>query len=63
MGCLIWVFRRYKTLQKPMNKWVGLSRYVMVSRCSVWYMAIISAHSIFCSHDSLSVILRSLKGS
>ena len=62
MGCLIWVFRRYKTLRQSVNIWVGSSWYVVVSRCRVWCMAIISARSIFCSPGSLSIILRSLKG-
>ena len=62
VGCLIWVFKRYRTLRQSVNIWVGSSRYVVVRSCRVWCMAIISARSMFCSPGSLSAIFRFLKG-
>ena len=56
------MFRRYKTLRQSVKICAGSFRYVVVRRHRVWWIAIISARSIFWSPGSLSAILRFLKG-
>ena len=46
VGCLIWVFKRYRTLRQYVNIWVGSSRYVVTRSCRVWCIATISARSM-----------------
>ena len=60
--CLIWVFKRYRTLEQSLSIWVGSSWYVVSRSCRVWCMAIFSTHSMFCNRGSLFAIFRSLKG-
>ena len=38
VGCLIWVFNRYRTLRQFVKIWVGSSQYVWqgVGGCGVW---------------------------
>jgi hypothetical protein len=62
VGCLICVFRKYKTLRQYVKICASSFRYVVVRRRRVWCIAIIYACNMFWSHGSLSAILRFLKG-
>jgi hypothetical protein len=62
VGCLISVFRKYKTLRQYVKICASSFWYVVVRRRRVWCIAIIYARNMFWSHGSLSAILRFLKG-
>ena len=62
VGCLTWVFSRYRTLRQFVNIWVVSSQYVVVRNWRVWCMAIIYAHRMFCNPNNLLTMFRSLMG-
>lgn len=62
VGCLIWVFSRYKTLKHFVKMWVSSSRYVVVRSWRMWSMFIILLVGFFGSPGSLLVILKPFMG-
>jgi hypothetical protein len=53
VGCFIWVFMRYRELRLSVKIYAGSWGNSWLRMSSVWYMADISARSMFCSPISL----------
>jgi hypothetical protein len=53
VGCFIWVLMRYSEFKLSVKIYAGSLENSCVSICNVWWIADISARSIFCSPTSL----------
>ena len=62
VGCLIYVFSRYRTLEQSVIICDGSSQIVVVRRWRVWCIAINSTRNMFCNPSSISTIMRILQG-